>query len=220
MRSKARSQREMRLVDRGSNAGALGRISTGPRIARALPGGLLPATISKSATKAYARATKALSQAASPDKCACCRGTKSLPYKRLAPGERRLRALLVVITFVAAVGAAQPQSLRVVGTAGYVSEWELSGETAPTVAGPIKEFAGSLTLKHVGLCSRDGPQEETGEIKFRIVGSGSLAKIKATLLYLGTRCTYTAKLSNSISHGFMQCSDVNGIPLTLIVSNR
>jgi hypothetical protein len=136
------------------------------------------------------------------------------------PGERRLRALLVVVIFVAAVGAAQPQSLRVVGTAGYVSEWELSGETAPTVAGPIKEFAGSLTLKHVGLCSRDGPQEETGEIKFQILGSGSLAKIKATLLYLGTRCTYTAKLSNSISHGFMQCSDVNGIPLTLIVSNR
>ena len=131
-----------------------------------------------------------------------------------------MRALLVVILFVAAVGVAQPQSLRVVGTAGYISEWELSGEAAPTVAGPIKEFAGPLTLKHVGLCSRDGPQEETGEIKFRILGSGSLAKIKATLLYLGTRCTYTAKLSNSFSHGFMQCSDVNGIPLTLIVSNR
>jgi hypothetical protein len=56
------------------------------------------------------------------------------------PGERRLRALLVVVIFVAAVGAAQPQSLRVVGTAGYVSEWELSGETTPTVAGPTKEF--------------------------------------------------------------------------------
>jgi hypothetical protein len=164
--------------------------------------------------------TKALSQAASPDECACCRGTKSLPYKRLAPGERRLRAPLVVIVFVAAVGAAQAQSLRVAGTAGYVSEWELSGETAQIDAGPIKEFAGPLTLKHVGLCSRDGPQEETGEIKFQIMESGSLAKIKATLLYLGTRCTYTAKLSNSISNGFMQCSDVNGIPLTLIVSNR
>ena len=131
-----------------------------------------------------------------------------------------MRALLVVIIFVAAVGAAQPQSLRVVGTAGYVSEWELSGETTPTVAGPIKEFTGPLSLKHVGLCSRDGPQEETGEIKFQILGSGSLAKINAMLLYLGARCTYTAKLSNSISHGFMRCSDVNGIPLTLIVSNR
>jgi hypothetical protein len=134
------------------------------------------------------------------------------------PRRRTLRALLVVIILVAAVGAAQAQSLRVVGTAGYVSEWELSGETAQTDVGPIKEFAGPLTLKHVGLCSRDGPQEETGEIRFQILGSGSLAKIKATLLYLGTRCTYTGKLSNSFSHGFMQCSDVNGIPLTLIVS--
>jgi hypothetical protein len=131
-----------------------------------------------------------------------------------------LRALLVVIIFVAAIGVAQPQSLRVAGTAGYVSEWELSGETAQTAAGPIKEFSGPLSLKHVGLCSRDGPLEETGEIRFRILGSGSLSKIKATLLYLGTRCTYTAKLSKSISHDFMQCSDVNGIPLTLIVSNR
>ena len=96
-----------------------------------------------------------------------------------------MRAPLVVIVFVAAVGVAEAQSLRVVGTAGYVSEWELSGETAQTVAGPIKEFAGPLTLKHVGLCSRDGPQEEAGEIKFQILGSGSLSKIKATLLYLG-----------------------------------
>jgi hypothetical protein len=125
-----------------------------------------------------------------------------------------------VIIFAAALEATHAQSLRVVGTAGYVSEWELSGETAQTEAGPVKEFAGPLTLKHVGLCSRDGPQEENDEIRFQILGSGSLSKIKATLLYLGTRCTYTAKLSNSFSHGFMQCSDVNGIPLTLIVSNR
>ena len=90
-----------------------------------------------------------------------------------------------MIVFVAAVGVAEAQSLRVVGTAGYVSEWELSGETAPTVAGPIKEFAGSLTLKHVGLCSRDGPQEEVGEIKFQILGSGSLSKIRATLVVFG-----------------------------------
>ena len=110
-----------------------------------------------------------------------------------------------MIIFVAAVGAAQPQSLRVVGTAGYVSEMGTERRNGPNSSGPIKEFAGSLTLKHVGLCSRDGPQEETGEIKFQILGSGSLSKIKATLLYLGTRRTYTARLSNSFSHGFMQC---------------
>jgi hypothetical protein len=119
--------------------------------------------------------------------------------------------------FTLATGAAQAQSLRVAGTAGYVSEWELSGETTQTVSGAAREYFGLLTIKHVGLCSHDGPQEELGEIRFRISGSGSLSKIQATLLYLGTRCTYTAKLSNSSSHGFMQCSDVSGIPLTLTV---
>jgi hypothetical protein len=118
-----------------------------------------------------------------------------------------------MIVFALATVAARAQSLRVAGTAGYVSEWELSGETTQTA----KEYFGLLTIKHVGLCSHDGPQEELGEIKFRISGSGSLSKIQATLLYLGTRCTYTAKLSNSSSHGFMQCSDVSEIPLTLTV---
>jgi hypothetical protein len=121
-----------------------------------------------------------------------------------------------MIVIPLAAGAAQAQSLRVAGTAGYVSEWELSGVTQ-TVSGAANEYFGPLTIKHVGLCSHDGPQEELGEIKFRISGSGSLSKIQATLLYLGTRCTYTAKLSNSSSHGFMQCSDVGGIPLTLTV---
>jgi hypothetical protein len=131
-----------------------------------------------------------------------------------------LRAPVVIMVLIVAVGAAQAQSSRVAGRAGYVSEWELNGEATQTAAGSIKEFAGPLTLKHVGLCNRDGPQEEAGEIKLQIVGSGSLSKIKATLVYLGTRCTYAAKLANNFSHGFMQCSDVNGIPLTLIVSNR
>ena len=120
-----------------------------------------------------------------------------------------------MVVLVLAGGAAQAQSLRVAGTAGYVSEWELSGEATQTVSEATKEYFGPLTIKHVGLCSHDGPQEESGEIKFQISGSGSLSKIQATLLYLGTRCTYAGKLSNSSSHGFMQCSDVNGIPLTL-----
>jgi hypothetical protein len=133
---------------------------------------------------------------------------------------KRLRAPLAAIVLLVVVGAAQAQSLKVTGKAGYVSEWELNGEATQTAAGPIKEFAGPLTLKHVGLCSRDGPQEEAGEIKFQILGSASSSKIRATLRYLGTRCTYSAQLADNFSHGFMQCSDANGIPLTLVVSNR
>jgi hypothetical protein len=122
-----------------------------------------------------------------------------------------------MIVLVVAAGRAQAQSLRVAGTAGYVSEWELNGEVTQTVSKAVKEFFGPLTLKHVGLCSHSGPQEATGEIKFQISGSGSSSQIQATLLYEGTRCLYTGKLSNSLSHGFMQCPDAKGIPLTLTV---
>jgi hypothetical protein len=122
-----------------------------------------------------------------------------------------------MIVLVVAAGSAQAQSLRVAGTAGYVSEWELSGEVTQIASRAVKEFSGPLTLKHVGLCSHSGPQEESGEIKFQISGSGSSSKIRATLLYEGTRCLYTGKLSDSFSHGFMQCPDAQGIPLTLTV---
>jgi hypothetical protein len=55
-----------------------------------------------------------------------------------------------MIVIPLAAGAAQAQSLRVAGTAGYVSEWELSGETQ-TVSGAANEYFGPLTIKHVGL---------------------------------------------------------------------
>jgi hypothetical protein len=124
---------------------------------------------------------------------------------------------VIVIVLVAAAGPSQARSLLVAGTAGYVSEWELSAEVTQSSSGAVKEeYSGPLTLKHVGLCSHNGPQVESGEIKFQISGSGSLSKIQATLLYGGARCTYSGKLLDSSSYGFMQCN-AEGIPITLSV---
>jgi hypothetical protein len=129
----------------------------------------------------------------------------------------QLRALVIMVVLVAAAGPSQARSLQVAGTAGYVSEWELNAEVTQTSSGVVKEeYSGPLTLKHVGLCSHNGPQEESGEIKFQISESGSLSKIQATLLYEGARCTYSGTLSDSSSHGFMRCN-TEGIPLTLSV---
>jgi hypothetical protein len=124
---------------------------------------------------------------------------------------------VIVIVLVAAAGPSQARSLRVAGTAGYVSEWELSAEVTQASSGVVKEeYSGPLTLKHVGLCSHNGPQVESGEIKFQISGSGSLSQIQATLLYEGARCTYSGKLSDASSHGFMRCN-AEGIPISLSV---
>jgi hypothetical protein len=73
-----------------------------------------------------------------------------------------LRALVIVIVLIAAAGPSQARSLRVAGTAGYVSEWELSAEVTQASSGVVKEeYSGPLTLKHVGLCSHNGPQVES-----------------------------------------------------------
>jgi hypothetical protein len=127
-----------------------------------------------------------------------------------------LRALLAIGLLIAAAYPAQAQSLRVEGKAGYLSEWELDAAVTAAVSGGREQFSGPLTLKHVGLCSANGPEERSGKIEFYISRSLPASEIHATLFINGARCSYTGALSGS-SNGFMDCSDGNGIPLTLSV---
>ena len=43
-------------------------------------------------------------------------------------------------------------------------------------------------MKHIGLCTQDGPEEKTGEMRFRL--STSPAALSATLSIAGIECTY------------------------------
>ena len=61
------------------------------------------------------------------------------------------------------------------GKTGYLGEYELSGIVSEQVANGRKEYSGPLTVKHVGLCTRDGPKETTGQIRFQITGSSTRA---------------------------------------------
>src|SRR4051812_2834047 len=93
--------------------------------------------------------------------------------------------LLVALAFLARPAGAR--SLEVVGNAGHLGEWELS----PTVteAGSGEDpFSGPLTMTHVGMCTQDGPERKTGEIRLQI--SGSSSRLRATLLLDGIECTY------------------------------
>ena len=49
-------------------------------------------------------------------------------------------------------------------------------------------------MKHVGLCTQDGPEEKTGEMRFQI--SASSSELSATLLVAGVECTYSGRLSD------------------------
>src|SRR6185295_9608370 len=100
---------------------------------------------------------------------------------------------------------------RVHGTAGFLSEWELNADVTSGRGGAGEEFSGPLTLKHVGLCSPNGPVEKSGTIAFRVSTSLWTTNIDATLLFDGMQCRYKGKLSHG-SEGFMNCSDGNAIP--------
>src|SRR4051812_31066147 len=75
---------------------------------------------------------------------------------------------LAALVSLALAGPASGQSMSVRGTAGFLSEWQFSGSVAQTSA--ADEFTGSLAMKHVGLCTHDGPDERVSDIRLRLSG--------------------------------------------------
>jgi hypothetical protein len=128
---------------------------------------------------------------------------------RLEPLMRPLLLLAASSALLAPTGA---QSLQVYGTSGYLSEYELSASVSEQVADGKKEFSGPLIVKHVGLCTHNGPNETAGRITLRMVGSSS--RVQATLAFGGNECTYRGLLSQSY-HGVMSCAGKAGIPVRL-----
>jgi hypothetical protein len=121
---------------------------------------------------------------------------------------RPVSFLLILST----IAAARAEPLQIHGTTGYVSEYELSGSVSEQELNGKKEFSGPLTVRHVGLCTHDGPKETVGEIRFEL--SKSSSRITATLDFDGSKCTYDGALSESY-HGFMNCGRGASVPLSL-----
>jgi hypothetical protein len=107
---------------------------------------------------------------------------------------------------------AQAKSLQLVGYAGVLGEWELTATVTDNARGSAEEFSGPLSMKHVGICTQDGPEEKTGEIRFRI--SALSSRLDAILLVEGVACSYSAGRSDSYS-GMMACPDRQAVPLKL-----
>jgi hypothetical protein len=123
-----------------------------------------------------------------------------------------VKALFLPIVLSAFAAPASAQSLQVVGYAGVLGEWELTATVTETSRLWAKEFSGPLSMKHVGICTQDGPEERTGEIRFRI--SALSSQLDATLLVEGQQCTYSARAADPYS-GVMACPDGKAVPLKL-----
>ena len=125
-----------------------------------------------------------------------------------------MRAFFLLIILGIFATPASAESLQIVGYSGYLGEWELTATVTETTSGHIKEYSGPLTMKHVGVCTQDGPEEKTGEMRVRIIASSS--QLNATLSVAGAECTYSGRLSGAYT-GTMNCPDRQAVPLKLWV---
>ena len=123
-----------------------------------------------------------------------------------------MRAFFLSIVLGALVTPAHAQSLEVIGYSGYLGEWELTATVTKTASG--RRYFGPLMMKHVGLCTQDGPEERTGEIHLEL--SASSSRLDATLSVAGVECSYSGRLSDSYT-GTLACPDREAVPLKLWV---
>ena len=126
-----------------------------------------------------------------------------------------MRTLLFLVALGALAAPARSEPLQVTGYAGVLGEWELTATVIPgTTSWLALEYAGPVTMKHVGWCTQDGPEEKTGAIRLQI--STLLPRLKATVSVGGVECTYRAKLSDSYT-GMLECPGRAAVPLEMWV---
>jgi hypothetical protein len=124
------------------------------------------------------------------------------------------RAVLLLALILPAVPAgADP--LQLVGYSGYLGEWELTATVTEDGSTTPKGYSGPLSLKHVGICTQDGPEEKSGKIRVQMMPSAS--RIEATLWVDGVECSYQGALSDFYT-GTMDCFGRERVPLKLWIT--
>lgn len=138
-----------------------------------------------------------------------------------------LRPLFISLVAVAIGGVAQAQPRQLVGTAGYLSEWEVRGTVTQTTSFAGSEFSGPVVWKHIGMCSANGPEEKRGVIKAKINRTGPIPRIDATVSLEKAQCTFKGDFLDDASGNssdrtsvIMDCSDAKGVPLTFSIDNQ
>jgi hypothetical protein len=123
----------------------------------------------------------------------------------------RSLALAALLLVPSATLAAEPETMQVLGQAGMLGEWEITAHILSTEVGARRYFVGPVLMKHVGMCSVDGPEQKTGEIRLERLGA---SRVKATLLVEGVTCTYDGRKSDAYS-GVLRCPDRRNLPLLM-----
>ena len=135
---------------------------------------------------------------------------------KLLSSRKNLTIALPLATLAVVLGAfgiwRGPQSLEIDGYAGNLGEWELTATVSQKAPARMRELSGPLIMKHIGLCSQDGPEEKAGEMRLRL--SLLSSRIEASLSIEGVACTYNGPM-HDFNSGTLICPDRRAIPLTL-----
>ena len=94
--------------------------------------------------------------------------------------------------------------------AGVLGEWELTGNLSEN-EGAAKQFSGPLKMKHVGICTQDGPDERAGEIRLQFAGSDS--QVTAELVLDDAACKYSARSKTRVYEGTLSCAGRSPVPM-------
>jgi hypothetical protein len=122
-----------------------------------------------------------------------------------------MRAVLAFCFATALTPNAHAQALKVSGQLGVLGEWELSATLSREAAGSKRQFSGPLALKHVGICTQEGPEEKAGTAQVHLVGA---SRVRASFVIDGVTCTYSGQKSDTYT-GLMSCPGKTDVPILL-----
>jgi hypothetical protein len=123
-------------------------------------------------------------------------------------------AILMALWALGLTTSSGAQTRAVSGQSGILGEWELTATVTKEMDRGGRRWSGPLSLKHIGLCSVDGPEEKAGELLLDV--SDPPGEATATLLIDGTACTFAGRLTDEF-HGVMMCPDRRGEPMMLSI---
>jgi hypothetical protein len=129
-----------------------------------------------------------------------------------------MRAIVVTILLIgggALLSAGTPalaQSFSASGQIGYLQEWEIKGSLAKTTTRGGADYAGPVTLRHVGLCSANGIEEKPGVVQLKV----SPSHLEGTLALDDDSCKIVASAAGSYT-GLLSCRNGQGVPISFSI---
>jgi hypothetical protein len=123
-------------------------------------------------------------------------------------------AVLMALWALGLTASSSAQTRAVSGQSGILGEWELTATVTREAVGGRLRWSGPLSLKHIGFCSVDGPEEKTGELWLDL--SDPPNEATATLRIDGVACTFTGHLTDEYN-GVMVCPDRPAVPMMLSI---